>query len=165
MDGRLFLRWLLSPIIIGGTMVVAAILLGITLFLLWLVRPGPAPGVPGTAVLNVIPMSTFTPIPPTITPVPEPTVTSLVPPPPSPGSFSVGSSVQITGTGGDGLRLRADPGLQGDVRFLALEGEVFQVEDGPQEQDGYTWWFLVAPYDATVKGWAVSNYLAPVQNP
>jgi hypothetical protein len=51
------------------------------------------------------------------------------------------------------------------VRFLGLEAEVFQVSDGPRQVDGYTWWFLVAPYDASVQGWAVANYLAVVQNP
>jgi hypothetical protein len=77
----------------------------------------------------------------------------------------VGAYVQITGTGGDGLRLRADPGLEGEVRFLALESEIFQVTDGPRQEGDYTWWFLVAPYDDKVKGWAVANYLTIVQNP
>jgi len=61
--------------------------------------------------------------------------------------------------------LRSEPGLKGTVRFLGLEAEVFQVYDGPQQADGYTWWFLVAPYDANVQGWAVANYLNVVQNP
>jgi hypothetical protein len=77
----------------------------------------------------------------------------------------VGAYVQITGTGGDGLRLRADPGLDGEVRFLALESEMFQVMDGPRQEGDYSWWFLVAPYDEKVKGWAVANYLTIVQNP
>jgi hypothetical protein len=79
--------------------------------------------------------------------------------------IGVGAYVQINGTGGDGLRLRSDPSLEGEVRFLALEAEVFQVQDGPQECSGYIWWFLVAPYDEKVRGWAVSNFLTVVQNP
>ena len=31
---------------------------------------------------------------------------------------------------------------------------MFLVEDGPQEVDGYIWWFLQAPYDETRNGWA-----------
>jgi hypothetical protein len=56
-------------------------------------------------------------------------------------------------------------GLEGVVRFLAIESEVFQVTDGPREVDGYTWWYLTAPSDGTVQGWAVANYLAVIQNP
>jgi hypothetical protein len=77
----------------------------------------------------------------------------------------VGAFVQVTGTSGDGLRLRAEPGLIGEVRFLGLESEVFQVKDGPRQVDEYTWWFLAAPYDESVQGWAVGNFLALAQNP
>ena len=73
--------------------------------------------------------------------------------------------MQISGTGGDGLRLRTEPGLESEVRMLGLEAEVFQVKDGPREVDGYNWWYLVAPVDTTRRGWAVANYLAVVQNP
>jgi hypothetical protein len=62
--------------------------------------------------------------------------------------------------------LRVEPGLDSQVRLLGLETEVFQVTDGPQEVDGFTWWYLVAPFDETRNGWAVSNYLAATtQNP
>jgi hypothetical protein len=73
--------------------------------------------------------------------------------------------VQISGTGGDGLRLRVEPGLKSEVRILGAEDEVFEVKDGPREADGFTWWYLVGPYDQTRRGWAVSNYLQVVQNP
>ena len=79
--------------------------------------------------------------------------------------IAVGAYVQISGTGGDGLRLRTDPGLDSEVRILGAESEVFQVEDGPKDVDGFTWWYLVGPYDASRRGWAVSNYLSVVQNP
>jgi hypothetical protein len=82
-----------------------------------------------------------------------------------PGVIAVGAYVQITGTGGDGLRLRTDPGLNSEVRLLGAEAEVFQVNEGPQEADGYTWWYLVGPYDSSRRGWAVANFLAIVQNP
>ena len=79
--------------------------------------------------------------------------------------MEVGVSIQITGTGGDGLRLRADPGLDGTVRFLAIDGEIFRVMDGPREADGYSWWLLQAPYDPNVQGWAVDDFFVVVQNP
>jgi hypothetical protein len=49
--------------------------------------------------------------------------------------------------------------------MLGAEAEVFQVSDGPREIDGYTWWYLVGPYDESRRGWAVANYLSVVQNP
>jgi hypothetical protein len=81
------------------------------------------------------------------------------------GVLFVGANVQIAGTGGDGLRLREGPSLNGQILFLAYEGEIYQVMDGPQDVDGYTWWYLIAPYDEKVQGWAVANFLAIVQNP
>ena len=146
-------------------MVVASALLTVTLLGLWLSRPGPQASSPGTAVLAVIPAPTATPIPPTpAPPTPSPTA-QVVNVPPAPGNVSLGAMVQIFGTGGDGLRLRAEPGLGSEIRFLALEGEIFEVKDGPREQGGFTWWYLVAPFDEQVRGWAVVNYLAEVQNP
>jgi hypothetical protein len=55
--------------------------------------------------------------------------------------------------------------LQSETLFIALEAEVFQIEDGPSQADGYTWWYLVAPFDASHHGWAVSNYMNVVQKP
>jgi hypothetical protein len=168
MNARTLLRGCLSPwVIIGGTFL-ALVLLGLTLALVWYNRPGPAPVAASTGVINVIPAPTITPIPPTPTRTPSPTPTvpvQDVPPPPAEGVITLGAVVQISGTGTDGLRLRANPGLGGTVRILGAESEVFTVTDGPQEVDGYTWWRLAGLYDETRSGWAVSNYLAVVQNP
>jgi len=80
--------------------------------------------------------------------------------PPDPGAdLSVGMTVRISGTGGDGLRLRREPGTNATPIFLGAENEVFIIKSGPQSVDGYTWWFLEAPYDASRAGWAVANYL------
>ncbi len=73
--------------------------------------------------------------------------------------------MQVVGTGGTGLRLRDEAGLNGKVNTLGGEAEVFQVKDGPKDLDGYTWWYLVGPYDANRRGWAVANYLKIIQNP
>lgn len=73
--------------------------------------------------------------------------------------IGLGAYVQVSGTGGDGLRLRDSPGLAGNTLFLARETEVFQVKDGPKEADGKVWWYLSAPYDSARSGWAVADFL------
>lgn len=119
----------------------------------------------GTALVQLIPAPSDTPVLPTFIPTETPAEIPGTPPPPPPGVISIGAYVQIRGTGSDGLRFRSEPSLQGAVRFVAIEAEVFRVVDGPREADGYTWWYLVAPYDENLKGWCVSNYLQVVQNP
>lgn len=165
MDWRTVIRWFLNPLVVGGALIVAMLLLGATLALVYFTRPGPSPVQQATAVLNVISAPTVTPIPPTATAVLTPTSSLPVPPPPVSGTISVGAYVQIANTGGDGLRLRIDPGLAGEVRVLGAEAEVFEVSDGPKEVDGFTWWYLEGLYDQTRRGWAVANYLAVVQKP
>jgi len=114
------------------------------------------------ADLTMIPAPTSTPPPaPTLTPDPLQVGTPTAPA----GTIAVGVYVQITGTGGDGLRLRSAPGLTGELLFLGEDAEVFLVRDGPQEANGYTWWRLVAPYDESRAGWAASNFLSVVPPP
>jgi hypothetical protein len=74
-------------------------------------------------------------------------------------------NVQISGTGGDGLKMRSGPGVSSDTIFLGMEAEVYLVKDGPKLADGYTWWYLQAPYDTTRTGWAASKYLTIVASP
>ena len=165
MDTRALLRYVFSPWVVGGAVLLAIFLFCGSWVLLYSTRPGPEAAAPATAIVNVIPLPTPTPVVPTPTPSPEQTPTSAVPPGQGSQNFALGTFVQVSGTGGDGLRLRSEPGLNGTVRFLGLESEVFQVKDGPRQVDDYTWWFLVAPYDASVQGWAVGNFLVPAQNP
>jgi hypothetical protein len=110
----------------------------------------------------------------TTTPPVESTSTStvesqLTPPPTQPappeGDFEYGQLVMVSGTGGDGLRLRRSPDLDAVVGFLGMENEVFRVIDGPVEGDGYIWWYLENPYESTKSGWAVANYLRSVDQP
>jgi len=164
-----FRNWLLRIldlwVILGAIGFGTALLTG-TLLLLWVTRSVPVQAELPTPVVTVISPPTVTYPPPTPTPgaASSPTPGDL-PLPPSAEDISVGAFVQITDTGGDGLRLRVEPGLESQVRFLGLEAEVFQVRDGPSQVDGHTWWHLVAPFDETRNGWAVANYLAVVQNP
>ncbi len=103
-----------------------------------------------------------------LTVIPAPTGTSSAPPTPTvdpfasptlPAGIAIGNYVQITGTEGQGLRIRAEPGLDGSFQFLAYDSEVFIVQDGPREVDGYVWWYLAAPYDETRVGWAAADFL------
>lgn len=112
------------------------------------------------AHLTMIPAPTHTPpVQPTGTfdPNVTPTISSF--------QISIGGYVQITGTDGEGLRLRAAPGLAAQDLFLGFDEEAFQVRDGPQQVDGYTWWYLVAPYDESRAGWAAADFLAVVPSP
>lgn len=160
------LRPYLTRFTITGALLVAAALTVVLLIFLLTTRPDQAQATTGTAVIAVIPAPSLTPSPSPTSPV-TPTATLDVPPSPQPGQIGVGSLVQITGTGGDGLRLRTGPGLDNDVGFLGLEAEVFQIIEGPRDADGYTWWLLEALYDEGQqrRGWAVANYLISLQEP
>jgi hypothetical protein len=149
--------------VIGVAVVVASCLLLSTLGLFWATRSaGPIVG-QSTAIMNMIPAET--PTIPGETSASSPGLTQTAPPSPPPGVIAVGAYVQITGTAGTGLRFREQPGLEAPVLLLGAEAEVFRVQEGPQEVDGYTWWYLVGPYDEARRGWAVANYLEIVQNP
>jgi hypothetical protein len=151
----------LTYLVVFGLAILFVILLFGVLYLLLQIAfpahsPLPAPPAAITVIAapsaTIIPMATMTAGPtPTFTPVPS-------------GSMGIGAYIQISGTGGDGLRLRARPGKSFDPVFLGGESEVFKVTDGPKQADGFTWWFLVAPYDDQRKGWAVENYLSVVPN-
>jgi len=110
-----------------------------------------------TKVLAFTPTSKI--VAPTITPSPTPTSIFFLPE----GVIGVGAYVQVSGTEGAGLRMRADPGLGTAIKFTALDSEVFLVIDGPIEADGYTWWHLEAPYDQTRNGWSAGNFLTPIE--
>lgn len=158
------IRRLFSPWVIMGGIGMAGLLLIFFIGTIFAVRAKPTNRPLGTVVLNVIPAPSDTVPPPQPTEASTPTASEL--PPPTGGmGISVGVLVQVSGTGLDGLRIRTDPGLQGQVKFVGIEAEVFQVKDGPKQADGYTWWFLVAPYDETLNGWAVGDYLQVNQTP
>lgn len=114
------------------------------------------------AVMTIMPAATSTSVLllPTFTPPATPTSTTT----PLPGTLAVGVYVEISGTG-VGLRVRSAPGLDSPPLFIGADSEVFRITDGPRQADGYTWWYLVAPYDNTRAGWAVQDYLIPIPPP
>jgi hypothetical protein len=154
---------LLSPIVLIGAFFFGGLLFLIVLFLITVSRPTPQPVGVVTAALTIIPIptNTVTPIPTIESNLPDSNGSQTLPP----GDFEIGSFVKVRGTDGAGLRLRSDPGHSSEPLFLGIEHEIFKIEAGPQEDDGYIWWFLVAPFDEGRKGWAVSNYLEVVQEP
>lgn len=144
---------------IAGTLFVAACLLLFTLISIGWTRPPQNPGV------GFVPANLTIIAPPTATAVSQPTATPAGTVTPSPGLLAIGAYVQISGTGTDGLRIRSAAGLNSDTVFRGEESETFQVKDGPQDADGYTWWYIAAPYDDTRAGWAAADYLAVVPSP
>jgi hypothetical protein len=129
--------------------------------LIYYSRPPRTKVVAVTAALTVIPSSsTVTPTSMEVLPTDQPNSTPTL----QPGSIGIGVFVQVSGTGGDGLRLRKEPGLSSEMQFLGLDGELFQVGDGPVDQDGYTWWFVIGSYDETRQGWAAADFLEVVND-
>jgi hypothetical protein len=153
-------RDLLNKWVILGALALAGLLLLITAISIGLTSRRPTSDVGfAPADVTVIPAPTGTsgaPPTPTIDPFASPT---------SPAGIAIGNYVQITGTEGQGLRIRAQPGLGGEFQFLAYDAEVFVVQDGPREVDGYVWWYLVAPYDETRVGWAAADFLTYIPAP
>lgn len=156
MDARqLFNKW-----VILGALLVAGLLFLITVLSIGWTNPPQSPDVgfaPADLTVIVAPSAT-----PNVTP------TATIDPfalSPTPTGLAIGSYAQISGTEGEGLRIRSTPGLTGEPVFLGLDAEVFIVQDGPREADGYIWWYLVAPYDQARAGWAAANFLTYIPPP
>lgn len=149
-------RWLISRLnlwVVLASLAVAGGLIAL-IFVLVSLLPPPANPQASVAVMTVIPAPTMTPTVPT--PVVSPTPTAII----TADGITIGVFVQVSGTEGAGLRIRSGPGTSHDPLFLGMDAEVFQVKDGPREADGFTWWFLEAPYDPNRSGWAASAYLS-----
>jgi hypothetical protein len=151
--------------VIAGSLIFACILFCIFTLLVVFLRSEQGAEIPATAVINVIPA------PKTTDGFTVPTVVSTVDDQnefiqSNPGEeINIGTFVKVVGTGGDGLRLRDEPGLSGEIRLLGDETEVFKVNEGPLDMDGYIWWYLIGAYDESRQGWAVADFLSIVENP
>jgi hypothetical protein len=158
------MKRILTPRVILAAIVIAAVLLCGSLVYIILARPAAASPdqASATSALTIIPgpSSTPRPLPPTLTPLP-PTPTAS--PTPGPDQIVLGVYVQPT-TGGEGLRVHTAPSLSADF-FSAFDSEAFLVTKGPEQAEGYTWWYLTASYDATRSGWAVQDFLTVIPKP
>jgi hypothetical protein len=152
---------ILNPWVIAGTILTASVLIVVSFLASGWLTPAPSQPYQGGGVITIIPV-------PTSTPTPQPTATSVLLESPTPGNLGeiqLGSYVQITGTEGEGLRLRRDPSLNGEIVYLGLEGEIYLVKGGPEDRDGYLWWQLEAPLNPERQGWAVADFLKAAQSP
>ena len=158
--GRNSIKFLFNPItlVTGVILLVGLVLAGLAV--LFFARV-PVPATGATPVITMVSAPSLTPtfIQPSATPAPTATTVFFLPE----GVIGVGAYVQVSGTEGAGLRMRSEPGLDGAVEFTALDSEVFLVIDGPVEEDGYQWWHLEAPYDASRNGWSAGDFLTPIE--
>ena len=143
---------------------IAALLLCGSLAYILLMRPAASRSnlAAATSALTIIPApsSTPRPLPPTLTPLPPTPLPSSTP---APGQVAIGVYVQPS-TGGQGLRVHTEPGLSAPF-FSAFDSEVFLITKGPQQADGYTWWYLTASYDTARVGWAAQDFLTVIPSP
>jgi heme/copper-type cytochrome/quinol oxidase subunit 2 len=147
--------------LITGFVITILVLLAVFIFLIFLPKKQTVED--KTALITVIPALTSTPVVGlTIVPTPTFEITETIE---NNYKFNVGDFVQVTGTSGEGLRLRSEPGISFSVNFIGMDAEVFEVIDGPIESDGFVWWYLEAPYDKTRNGWSVDEYLQEVTVP
>jgi hypothetical protein len=159
---KFFRRNHLSPWIIPGAIIFMGILYGLCGLTLWIISPDPGGQNPQVSAITSIPASTSTPRP---APGSDGSLPEENGSPADTSGIALELYVQISNTGGDGLKLRSGPGTSSPARFLGKEGEVFLVKDGPRIADGFTWWFLVTPYDEHRSGWAASEYLLLIDTP
>jgi hypothetical protein len=156
---------ILNGKVLIAMVVIASVLLCGSLAYILLMRPAAASNLnlaAATSALTIIPApsSTPRPLPPTLTPFPPTPLPSSTP---APGQIAIGVYVQPS-TGGQGLRVHTAPGLSAAF-FSAFDSEVFLVTKGPEQVDGYTWWYLTASYDTARAGWAAQDFLTVIPSP
>jgi hypothetical protein len=162
---RTIIHWLLDPWVIVGSLMVAFVLSAIFFLFVNSTRYAQPNRPISTAILKIIAAPTFLPSTQTSQTISDTLAVENSKLTPSHGDIKNGIVVQVTGTGGDGLRMRVSPGLEYDVVFVAKDGDIFRVADGPQEGSGYTWWYLISPLDDSIRGWVVVNFLSVYQSP
>jgi len=85
-------------------------------------------------------------------------------PEPGPGVFEVGMHIEISGTGEDGLRMRAEPGINEKIMFIADEGTQHRIVDGPVIMDSLIWWKIRSIENDGKEGWSVQDYFIRPQD-
>ena len=75
------------------------------------------------------------------------------------GGISLDTNVIVNNTGGDGLIIRALAGADGKPLYLGLDGEEFEIIDGPTKIDNQIWWKIKSIVDLEKVGWVVQDFL------
>ncbi len=91
------------------------------------------------------------------------TVESVITPAPEALALRVGVQVEVFDVGAIGLNVREGPGTSYPVQLIASEGSVYELVDGPEESDEYTWWRIESVDDPDIEGWAIAEYLRVVR--
>ena len=79
-------------------------------------------------------------------------------------TLTVGSAVQVTGTGGDGLNVRSSAATSGTVVGAEKDGARGVIQEGPVASGSFIWWRV--QWESGVMGWSVDTYLkVAVPNP
>ncbi len=71
-------------------------------------------------------------------------------------TFKDGDTVQITE---DGVRIRAEGNLGGDIVDAFTAGTQFEVTGDPVDADGYTWYPVTSVDDPGISGWVTSDFI------
>lgn len=153
--------------------ILGGFILGLCLLLINL-RPriGALIAAPPTATPTPVPpaaTSTAT-LPPRPTDLPTPTFTATRPPPtftpappsPTPG-LAPGVTAEVGDTGGLGLVMHIDPGLNTAVIRVLQDGERVVIIAGPQQANGMTWWQVRD--SGGQEGWVAASFLQQVREP
>ncbi len=149
----------IHPLSILAAVVVAGLLFLLGYVLILMVNGKNASNLPPNPAqaLTIIPAYTETPIvtAPTSMATPTPDAPVLLPS----GVIGIGAYVKVGRTEGAGLRMRAEASTNAEVRFMAMDDEVFRVIGGPIQANNYTWWQMEALYDKNRSGWSVDSFL------
>jgi uncharacterized hydrophobic protein (TIGR00271 family) len=121
----------------------------------------PLPDATATATPSVTPSPTATPTStptdtPTATPTFTPTPTDTPTPTPTPVSYAV-----VSGTGGRGVKVHREPGLDTPVITAISEGTVVQLGEGRAEVDDLGWLEVILADGR--EGWVAERYLSPFE--
>lgn len=141
-----------------GAVVLALIFIGGLWTMLFLLKPQQVGSKQPTAIFTIIPPEITTPNPEFSMDI-YPTQDSSSE---KQNDIAIGKYVEVSGTGSSGLRVRSGDGINHFVQFIAFDNELYEVQAGPQEADGYIWWFIVSAYDQKRSGWVVENYIKVV---
>jgi hypothetical protein len=80
---------------------------------------------------------------------------------PTPVNIALGIDVVVDAEE-SGVNVRSGAGIANQRLFVAPNGSIFRVIDGPAQADGLTWWQIQNTVDPNQVGWAAAAYLEVV---